>query len=434
MKLGTFKYRKGNTGNNYRAKSSSGRVCSKCNTSHPPRECPAFGKKCHKCGHKNHFSTCCRSKQKSQGDSNNKRPSWGRSTERHHRPKGRCSKSRSRSRSNTPSAHSIELNNDQENTVTKMFNTIYRSKSVSSIRNETDPDGRTKIITLLKIKLPHRDVIDNLQVKVDDGAEANILPLDSFRSMFPHALNKEGYPVEGFLKGSRTNLECYDGGRLINHGSIELWLQHYSNKSFQDHTFYVVETKTHKEIIVGHLASIRLGLIQVLCKNIVQAYCSHRNQLQEFLSRSSLEHWWQGTMWRAEKQIRVLQRPLIMFFKETSWEHIWSWCQNPSKWHRYESSFKSIQWYNSKVDSFQDPKTFSNIDFFQDPYWRVKRLNSRYMVPVNEVSLVISDPQTVKTAQPVKEQPSRGPPPKGSRFNPIYIEPGSTSIESTRDL
>ena len=236
-----------------------------------PRECLAFGKKCHKCGHKNHFSTCCRSKQKSQGDGNNRRPPRGRSTERHHllnfklfnllcpkqpivtvyeqnlsterhhRPKGRCSRSRSRSRFNTHSAHSIELNDDQnqEDTVTQMFNTIYRSKSMSSISNETDPDSKTKIITLLKIKLPHRDVIDNLQVKVDDGAEANILPLDSFRSMFPHALNEEGYPTEGFLRGSLINLECYDNGRLINHGSIKLRLQHYPNKSFQDHPFYV---------------------------------------------------------------------------------------------------------------------------------------------------------------------------------------------------
>ena len=56
------------------------------------------------------------------------------------------------------------------------------------------------------------------------------------------------------------------------------------------------------------------------------------------------------------------------------------------------------------------------------------------MVPVNEASLVISDPQMAKSAQPAKEQPSKGPPPKGSRFNPIYVEPGSTSIESTRDL
>ena len=102
--------------------------------------------------------------------------------------------------------------------VKKMFNTIYRSRSISSISNETDPDGRTKIITLLNIKLSHRNIVDEMKVKVDDGAEANILPLDSFRSMFPHALNKEGYPREGFLKGSRTNLECYDDKRLINHG------------------------------------------------------------------------------------------------------------------------------------------------------------------------------------------------------------------------
>ena len=173
--------------------------------------------------------------------------------ERHHRPKGRCSRSRSRSRSrsNTRSAHSIELNKkdqvQQESMVKKTFNTIYRSRSICSTNNETDPDGRTKIVTLLNIKLPHRNIVDEMKVKVNDGAEANILPLDSFRSMFPHALNEEGYPREGFLKGSRMNLECYDDGRLINHGSIKLRLQHYSKKSFQDHTFYIVETKNVKK-------------------------------------------------------------------------------------------------------------------------------------------------------------------------------------------
>ena len=65
-------------------------------------------------------------------------------------------------------------------------------------------------------------MIYELQVKVNDGAEANILPLDSFRSIFPYALDIEGYTIEGFLKGSRTNLECYDDRRLINYGSIKL--------------------------------------------------------------------------------------------------------------------------------------------------------------------------------------------------------------------
>ena len=56
------------------------------------------------------------------------------------------------------------------------------------------------------------------------------------------------------------------------------------------------------------------------------------------------------------------------------------------------------------------------------------------MVPVDEASQVISDPQTRKMAQPVTEQPSIGPPPPGSRFNSTYVNPGSVSINSTRDL
>ena len=141
---------------------------------------------------------------------------------------------------------------------------------VTTINNDTDPDGRPKIFTWLKIKLPHQKVINNLQVKVNGSAEPNILPLDSFRSMFPHALNEDGYPRYGFLQGSRTMLQCYDDGKLTNHSKITLQLQHYTDKSFQDHQFYVVEMQTQKEIIVGHPASIRLGLVKVLCKNIAK--------------------------------------------------------------------------------------------------------------------------------------------------------------------
>ena len=42
-------------------KRSTDKMSSKCNLSHAYKDCPAFGKKCHKCGNKNHFSSCCRS-------------------------------------------------------------------------------------------------------------------------------------------------------------------------------------------------------------------------------------------------------------------------------------------------------------------------------------------------------------------------------------
>ena len=207
------------------------------------------------------------------------------------RGKGKRQQSRLRSNQATKSAHSIEsasfqghsgnLHRDSADLhgqqrgqtgdlhgapgstefLKQSFSTICRSKSVASISNDTDPEGKTKILTVLQLKLPHHNGTDNITVKVDDGAEGNILPLNSFRAMFPHALDANGYPKPGFLRGSKTMLECYDDGKLVNHGSIKLRLQHYSEGSFQDHSFYVVETKTLKPIIIGHPASIRLGLI-----------------------------------------------------------------------------------------------------------------------------------------------------------------------------
>ena len=85
-------------------------------------------------------------------------------------------------------------------------------------------------------------------------------------------------------------LECYDDGKLVNHGSIKLRLQHYSEGSFQDHSFYVVETKTLKPIIVGHPASIRLGLIRVLCKNVSKSVLAIEKTTENSTRNSFQDH------------------------------------------------------------------------------------------------------------------------------------------------
>ena len=242
----TVKHRKGQ---GQRAKGNQGKICSKCGMSHLPRECPAWGKKCHKCGNKNHFSTQCRSKQSGAGNRKSH------STSRGHKGKGKPHCSSSRSKSATKSAYSMESVSFQDHSndlhgesadlhgnqrgdlhgnnsfqdhlggtefLKQSFSTISRLKSVTSISNNTDPEGKIKILTVLQIKLPHCKGIDDITVKVDNGAEGNILPLNSFRAMFPHALDTNGYPKPGFLRGSKTILECYDDGKLINHGSIKL--------------------------------------------------------------------------------------------------------------------------------------------------------------------------------------------------------------------
>ena len=254
-------------------------MCSKCSMIHVYRDCPAFGKKCHKWGNKNHFSSCCRlNVSQDKGRRRDRTQTWGRSPERCHWPsRGRCSRSRSWSWSSresvTRKAHSIEVDqyDIDDIDIIRMFHSISRLRPIASSSNDTDPDSKTKIVTKIGIKLLHRQVVDNLQVKVDDGAEANLLPLRSFRSMFPHTLDGDGYPLEGFLSNSRTRLECYNDGKLVNHGSITIKLKHYSNDSYQYHQFFIVETPACREIIIGHLASVRLGLIKVMCENIAKS-------------------------------------------------------------------------------------------------------------------------------------------------------------------
>ena len=80
---------------------------------------------------------------------------------------------------------------------------------------------------------------------------------------------------------------------------------------------------------------------------------------------------------------RVLPRPLRMDLKK-------------------DTPFKTIGENGQKSTPF---KTIVN---------RVKNLNTRYMVPIDEASQVISDPKSRKKAQPVTEQPSSGPPSPGS--------------------
>ena len=67
-----------------------------------------------------------------------------------------------------------------------------------------------------------------------------------------------------------------------------------------------------------------------------------------------------------------------------------------------KGSFKTIQDGSKKDTSF---KTIVN---------RVNSLNPRYMVPADEVTLIISDPKSMKKTQKVAEQLSSGPPPPGS--------------------
>ena len=53
---------------------------------------------------------------------------------------------------------------------------------------DTAKDGKTYVLAHLDVKLPNRPGRDTLKVKLDMGAEANVLPVRTYRNMFPERM------------------------------------------------------------------------------------------------------------------------------------------------------------------------------------------------------------------------------------------------------
>ena len=118
---------------------------------------------------------------------------------------------------------------------------------------------------------------------------------------------------------------------------------------------------------------------------------------------------------QSESPFKTLTKTQVnVYFQDHPPKVAWKWttfgllsrpqAHKVSKWHGF----------------FQDHGGWvPKVDFIQD-HWKKESKDStpRYMVPVNEVSWVIWDPQKAKMAQPVKDQPLSCPPPKGIEIQP----------------
>ena len=197
-------------------------------------------------------------------------------------------------------------------------------------------------------------------------------------------------------KTENSSKNSFQDHQLNIDGKTPWKWQRSKSESFQDHMVNSFQDHDEK------------------CQNEDSFKTIHQKSGKSVLSRPSTKCAKNGPKSTSFKTIKSQNVP-----KKGSFETIDDGSKN-------DTSFKTMGEKPGKND--QKSTSFKTIAS------RVKNLNPHYMVPIDEASQVISDPQSRKKAQPVTEQPSSGPPPIGSRFNPIYVEPGSVSIDSTRDL
>ena len=106
---------------------------------------------------------------------------------------------------------------------------------------DTARDGTTYVRTELDVQLPHHQHRSTLQVKLDMGSEANILPLRTYKMMFPHQLLPNGTPDPQFLMKTNLDFKCNKRSTIQSLGCIILKIGR-PNQHLIASQFFVSET------------------------------------------------------------------------------------------------------------------------------------------------------------------------------------------------
>ncbi|XP_072181419.1 uncharacterized protein [Diadema setosum] len=257
----------------------TGQQCKNCGTTHKPKQCREYHSICHKCRRKGHWKQCCRSQHRDRSASR------GRSQEKQARGRGR-SRSRGRgyshpnqkgqqqnSRNNRRDSKEQHLHpigpDRQDNPVPTFENLTLGTITVGDVHsNQVSDAERDELFATLNISLKRKPGNHTLRVKVDTGAQSNVLPLRIFKVAFPDLVDEKGYPLESSVTPSQTKLYAYNGSIIPQYGSIDFPCQYADGKWFRTE-FFIVETAG--PALLGLQSAVKMKLVQVHCETHQEA-------------------------------------------------------------------------------------------------------------------------------------------------------------------
>ena len=152
--------------------------CKFCAKDHAYGRCPAYYDTCEQCGLVGHWKVRCsqlkKQRTQQQGRNYSKGPDRARSTGRER------SASRSRSRSRSRNRKRSEPKKTKVHSIDEEFSKL-SFDVITSSRKSSDSD----IMVHVDVRIPHLKLPAVLICKVDTGAQGNVLPLRSFKKIFP---------------------------------------------------------------------------------------------------------------------------------------------------------------------------------------------------------------------------------------------------------
>ena len=283
--------------------------CKRCGYTHPCAHCPTYNKECYNCHSKGHFTALCRKPKQSRQPNSNRSsskgksrrsrrsttrsvsPGWYRSQSRgrqpYRSPSNHWDRSSSNSRSPSQDHHNRNSSQDHHNRRFPRCNrcspTPYRYKvshfSLFQDHSPTDegqlytdkaPDGHRAFHTTLQ--LVTRQGPKPLSVKVNPGADASIIPLSRYRSLFPHHFHTNGTLRSRSLRKTNATWSAHNGTTHNFIGFFTIDVQHKTKPDVIPISFYIFKDSTRPSTLFSYTAYVHLGIIEFKVPNEARSH------------------------------------------------------------------------------------------------------------------------------------------------------------------
>ena len=138
--------------------------------------------------------------------------------------------------------------------------------TLDQCQTDTDPSRRLCILADIHVRARTNSRTHYIRVKVDPGADANLMPLHHFREIFPYLCDKNGNPKEGVLEKAESSFESYSGDNVSVIGQTKIYARNKQTQQFMITRIFVT-ARERGPILLGNAACQWLGLIAVLVEN-----------------------------------------------------------------------------------------------------------------------------------------------------------------------
>ena len=138
--------------------------------------------------------------------------------------------------------------------------------TLDQCQTDTDPSGRLCILADIHVRAKTTSRTHYIRVKVDPGADANLMPLHHFREIFPYLCDKNGKPKEGVLEKAESSFESYNSDNVSVIRQTKIYARNKQTQQFMITRIFMI-ARERGPILLGNAACQWLGLIAVLVEN-----------------------------------------------------------------------------------------------------------------------------------------------------------------------